>query len=136
MSTAESVQKYGRKKLSVKESGPAYDLFGTGDPKTTDTTDAFGGVYEISEEGLPVHPRYKIPVRKQGDYTTDDLDKIPDEIRVELIDGVIYDMASPTSIHQSIVMSIALIMDTYAAAHGHHCMPYVAPLDVEFDHRR
>jgi transcriptional regulator with XRE-family HTH domain len=66
----------------VKESGPAYDLFGTGDPKTTDTTDAFGGVYEISEEGLPVHPRYKIPVRKQGDYTTDDLDKIPDEIRV------------------------------------------------------
>ena len=120
----------------VKESGPAYDLFGTGDPKTTDTTDAFGGVYEISEEGLPVHPRYKIPVRKQGDYTTDDLDKIPNEIRVELIDGVIYDMASPTSIHQLIVMSIALIMDTYAAAHGHHCMPYVAPLDVEFDHSK
>ena len=92
--------------------------------------------YEISEEGLPIHPRYKIPVRRQGEYTTDDLDKIPDEIRVELIDGVIYDLASPTSIHQIIAGTVHTIMSNYAAEHGHHCMPYIAPLDVEFDNRK
>lgn len=117
--------------VQVKESGLAYDLYGTGDPATTDTTDAFGGTFEISEEGLPIHPRYKIPIRKQGDYTTDDLDKIPDEIRVELIDGVIYDLASPTSIHQMIAGTVHTIMSNYAAEHGHHCMPYIAPLDAE-----
>ena len=126
----------GREVVQVRESGLAYDLYGTGAPETTDMTDAFGGKYEISEEGLPIHPRYKIPVKRQGYYTTDDLDKIPDEIRVELIDGVIYDLASPTSVHQTIVFTVATIMSNFAAAHGHHCMPYIAPLDVEFDNRK
>ena len=38
-------------------------------------------------------------VKKQGEYTLEDYYKIPDERRVELIDGVIYDMSSPTSAH-------------------------------------
>ena len=126
----------GHEVVQVRESGPAYDLYGTGALETTDMTDAFGGKYEISEEGLPIHPRYNLPVRRQGDYTTDDLDKIPDEIRVELIDGVIYDLASPTSIHQIIAGTVHTIMSNYAAEHGHHCMPYIAPLDVEFDNRK
>ena len=41
-------------------------------------------------------------VKKQGEYTLEDYYKIPDDIRVELIDGVIYDMSSPTSAHQII----------------------------------
>ena len=126
----------GHEVIQVKDSGIAYDLCGTGDPDTTDTTDAFGGKYEMSEEGLPIHPRYKIPIRKQGDYTTDDLDKIPGEIRVELIDGVVYDLASPTSIHQMIAGTVYTIMSNYASEHGHQCMPYLAPLDVEFDDKK
>ena len=39
-------------------------------------------------------------VKKQGDYTLEDYYAIPDDIRVELIDGVIYDMSAPTSVHQ------------------------------------
>ena len=120
----------------VKESGLAYDLYGTGDPVTTDTTYPFGEVTEYSEEGLPIHPRYRIPIRKQGDYTTDDLDKIPDDIRVELIDGVIYDLASPTSIHQTILGAVFVIMSNYSIENGRHCMPYIAPLDVKFDHSK
>lgn len=38
--------------------------------------------------------------KRQGDYTVEDYYLIPKERRVELIDGVIYDMASPTAIHQ------------------------------------
>ena len=122
--------------MHVKESDLAFDLYGTGDPGTTDTTYPFGKVTEYSKEGLPIHPKYRIPIRKQGDYTTDDLDLIPDEIRVELIDGVIYDLASPTSTHQTIVGSVFAMMSNYAREHGHHCMPYIAPLDVQFDHSK
>ena len=36
---------------------------------------------------------------KQGNYTIEDYFKLPDERRVELIDGFIYDMASPSLLH-------------------------------------
>ena len=108
-------------------------VFKRADAATTDTTYPFEGEFELSEEGLPIHPRYRIPIRRQGDYTTDDLDRIPDDIRVELIDGVIYDLASPTSIHQVIIGTVYTIMGNYAAEQGYHCMPYIAPLDVKFD---
>ena len=39
-------------------------------------------------------------VKRQGEYTLEDYYALPDERRVELIDGVIYDMSSPTSTHQ------------------------------------
>ena len=104
----------------VKESGLAYDTYGDSDSKDT----------------AQLHPKYKIPVRRQGDYTTDDLEQIPDDIRVELIDGVIYDLASPTSVHQTIVFSIGTMMKNYAREHGYHCMPYISPLDVQFDRSR
>ena len=38
-------------------------------------------------------------IKKQGEFTLEDYYELPDERRVELIDGVFYDMASPTSIH-------------------------------------
>lgn len=37
-----------------------------------------------------------------GPYTLEDYLKLPDDQRVELIDGIFYDMAAPTTIHQSI----------------------------------
>ena len=40
--------------------------------------------------------------KKQGEFTLDDYYALPDERRVELIDGVIYDMVAPTNIHQLI----------------------------------
>ena len=38
-------------------------------------------------------------------YTLEDYLRLPDDQRVELIDGVFYDMAAPTTIHQSIVLA-------------------------------
>ena len=44
--------------------------------------------------------------KKQGEYTLEDYYALPEEQRVELIDGVFYDMASPLSIHQLLVGEI------------------------------
>ena len=44
-------------------------------------------------------PKSAYLTKSQGDYTLDDYYLIPDDMRVELIDGVIYDMTAPTSAH-------------------------------------
>ena len=44
---------------------------------------------------------------RQGHYTVQDIRALPDEIRVELIDGVIYDMTAPRLIHQDILLELA-----------------------------
>ena len=47
-------------------------------------------------------------LKRQGEYTLEDYYAIPDDIRVELIDGVIYDMSAPTFTHQDLAFEIAV----------------------------
>ena len=51
--------------------------------------------------------------KRQGAYTVEDYYLIPKERRVELIDGVIYDMASPTAIHQILSTELCNIIRSY-----------------------
>lgn len=70
---------------------------------------------------------------RQGEYTLDDYYALPDERRVELIDGVIYDMASPTSLHQLIGVKIWSQLEAYIQKNDGDCIPFVAPVDVQLD---
>lgn len=72
-------------------------------------------------------------VKKQGEYTLEDYYALPDERRVELIDGVIYDMSSPTSIHQIISSEIRDIIQSYIRDKKGTCIAMVAPMDVQLD---
>ena len=45
----------------------------------------------------------EMETKKQGEYTLEDYYALPDEHRAELIDGVLYDMATPLIIHQEAV---------------------------------
>ena len=49
--------------------------------------------------------------KKQGEFTVKDYYNIPDNLRVELIDGVIYYMAAPTSVHQIITLKIGAMLE-------------------------
>lgn len=71
--------------------------------------------------------------KKQGEYTLNDYYSLPDERRVELIDGVIYDMSSPTNIHQLIGSEIRDQLKSYIRKKGGNCIPFVAPADVQLD---
>lgn len=76
---------------------------------------------------------YYGPVKKQGEYTLEDYYALPDERRAELIDGVIYDLASPSNIHQIIGGQIfRRFADYIERSHG-QCVPAYAPLDVQLD---
>ena len=71
--------------------------------------------------------------KKQGEFTVADYYDLPDDIRVELIDGVFYDMAAPTVVHQMISLKIGAMLEEYVEARNGNCSVFVAPLDVQLD---
>ncbi len=73
------------------------------------------------------------PEKKQGEYTLEDYYALPDERRVELIDGVIYDMSAPTPLHQLIGGEVYTAIRKYIEEKGGSCLPFYAPVDVRLD---
>lgn len=71
--------------------------------------------------------------KKQGDYTLEDYLALPDEKRVELIDGVFYDMSSPTGFHQLIAGRIYANLLAFITEKGGGCLPFISPVDVQLD---
>ena len=72
-------------------------------------------------------------VHTQGSYTVDDYRALPEERRVELIDGYFYDMAAPTFTHQSISGEISRQIANFIIDRGGSCRPFIAPVDVQLD---
>lgn len=69
---------------------------------------------------------------RQGQYTIDDYYALPEDKRVELIDGVIYDMSAPTFNHQTIALEIGAQLLPCAKAHK-NCRVVISPIDVQLD---
>lgn len=70
---------------------------------------------------------------RQGTYTIDDYYALSEEQRGELIDGVIYDMGSPSVTHQMIAQEIFARLREYVRKNEGPCMPFMAPLDVQLN---
>ncbi|MBO4872567.1 MAG: Uma2 family endonuclease [Lachnospiraceae bacterium] len=93
-----------------------------------------GTLYRVPE-GRELYVREGLPAPdfpRQGQYTIDDYSALPDERRVELIDGVFYDMAAPTQIHQMILTELTVQLYPSVKAHP-GCRLFFAPLDVRLD---
>lgn len=82
--------------------------------------------------------------RRQGTYTIADYELLPEDFRVELIDGVFYDpeepddmdllmLASPVQKHQMLVMSLAANINTYIEDHHPECVVLPAPASVKLE---
>ena len=83
----------------------------------------------VSEAGLA----YNIRPKQQGMFTIDDYYALPDERRVELIDGVIYDMAAPSEKHQMILVELTVQLQNFIRKNNGKCRTFAAPFDVQLD---
>jgi len=78
-------------------------------------------------------PQTAYQTKRQGEYTLDDYYALPEERRVELIDGVIYEMTSPSVPHQLVGLEIWRQIETYVRRKKGSCIPLAAPVDVQLD---
>ncbi|AYD39596.1 Uma2 family endonuclease [Clostridium fermenticellae] len=68
---------------------------------------------------------------KNNSYTYVDYMKYPENKRIELIEGTIYDMSpAPSRIHQGIIMELSTIINNYIKSNNGNCKVYSAPFDV------
>ncbi len=94
----------------------------------------------VNEDILKKNPSLRVSepavaygTKSQGEYTLEDYYALPDDQRVELIDGVFYDMASPLFVHQRAGGEIYRQIANYIMDRGGACIPFIAPVDVQLD---
>lgn len=71
--------------------------------------------------------------KEQGMFTLEDYYTLPDDYRVELIDGVFYDMAAPGLSHQGVSMSLSNKFYNFISKKKGPCRVFSAPVDVQLD---
>lgn len=63
-------------------------------------------------------------------YTANDIYRLPDNTRAELIDGRIYYMAPPNRRHQTIARELFSVINSYIKSKGGSCEAFFAPFAV------
>ena len=71
--------------------------------------------------------------KRQGQYTVADYLDLPDDTRMELIEGRLYNLAAPSSLHQYLVGELFASLRSYKTKSHHSCIPMMGPLDVQLD---
>lgn len=77
--------------------------------------------------------RDAVPYYAHGRYTIEDYYALPEERRVELIDGEFYDMTAPTLLHQRIGGEIHRQIANFIFENEGNCVPFYSPIDVQLD---
>ena len=63
--------------------------------------------------------------------TLEQYELLPAEQRVEVFDGVVYNMASPSQTHQALSMQLSTAINTYILRKKGSCRVFTAPFDVK-----
>lgn len=66
-------------------------------------------------------------------YTSEDYWNLPEDVRAELIDGQIYNMAPPNRMHQKLVGELYTLINNYIKSKKGNCQVYPSPFAVNLD---
>ena len=84
-------------------------------------------------EGILSGGTNAIDLSSYENKSIDDYLALPNDVRVELIDGVFYDMAAPSYLHNQIAIQIWKVLDDYIYKNNGKCSASIAPTDVQLD---
>lgn len=115
----ESAAAYGS--AAVHESAAAHESAG-----------AYGSAAAHGSAAAAAPGGKKEKTGQEGWYTYQDYIALPEDRRVELIDGKFYDMASPSAAHQIIIGQLHLQFTECVSKHP-GCMVLLSPMDVLLD---
>ena len=99
-------------------------------------SDTYNYLYQIEQMKIPMIKEELAPYlvhKMQGDFTIEDYYNLPDDQQVELIDGTIYDMSAPTTIHQIITNEINIVFSMYIKSKKGTCLSMISPTSVQLD---
>ena len=65
--------------------------------------------------------------------TLEQYEAFPENVRVEVFEGIAYDMASPSEIHQTISTELTTILNNYIKSRKGSCRVFHAPFDVKLN---
>lgn len=71
--------------------------------------------------------------RKQGEYTLEDYYTMPEDRRAELIEGVMFDMAAPSFVHQHLLGRLFTQISSFIESKKGDCLTMMSPVDVRLD---
>ncbi len=71
--------------------------------------------------------------KRQGDYTIEDYYALPEDVRVELIDGHFFYMEAPRPRHQLYIGELFRSISNFIRENKGKCIPFMAPTDVQLD---
>ena len=63
--------------------------------------------------------------------TLQQYESLPEDVRAEIFEGVLYNMASPSEIHQTISTELTTILNNYIKSKKGSCSVFHAPFDVK-----
>lgn len=63
--------------------------------------------------------------------TLEQYEALPEDKRAEVFDGVVYDTASPSQIHQSLSIQLSTVINNYLLQKKRSCSIFNAPFDVK-----
>ena len=121
----ESAAAYGS--AAVHESAGAYE-----NAAAHGRTGAYGSAAAHGSAAAAEPGGKKEKTGQEGWYTYQDYIALPEDRRVELIDGKFYDMASPSAAHQIIIGQLHLQFTECVSKHP-GCMVLLSPMDVMLD---
>ena len=103
---------------------------------TSPRYDTLRALEQLFAEPLGVKEAVSYQAHTQGTYTVNDYRALPEDQRLELMDGVFYDMASPRDVHQIVSNLINLKIFNYIEKKNGKCIIITAPIRVAHSHAK